>query len=289
MNPIILLAVFAITVIGAFIFGRATAAPIDSTTGAGGESEKTGKKTSAPVALDQKIKELETRLADAGKAAKRQEDEIKKLRDDAKEAKQKSHDRGERLEQARKDLEEERRRNKNLGSIESARKEMLAAKEEVERLKAELADRNDAPVAKVVAAPAPIEVPQNTIDAKTLEAQLDAKDSEARRALQEQAQSLKASFDAQVSAERDRYKGEIRSLQKRLRTALRDADKARRSAEANDRAYLILKSQLEGTLDRLAHHDPTLRRPDALDPPAPAAQPAQPAPGDSAASDETTA
>lgn len=280
MNPIILLAVFAITVIGAFIFGRATAAPLDAS-GATGDSEKLGKKSSVGETLQDKIKELEARLSEAGKRAKRHEDELKKLRDDAKDAKQKAHDRGERLDQVRKELEEERRRVKNLGSIEVARKEMLASKEEVERLKAELAERGHAPaIAKAPVAAPIVETPTNTIDAKTLEAQLDAKDEQTRRALQEQAQSLKASFDAQVSEERDRYKGEIRSLQKRLRTALRDADKARRSAEANDRAYLVLKSQLEGTLDRLAFHDPTLRRPDALDPPTsvPDVEPSTPPP-----------
>src|SRR5699024_753109 len=229
MNPIILLAVFAITVIAAFIFGRATAAPLEDASSTN-DARKSGKKTSAGSALNDKINTLESRLNDAAKAAKRQDEEIRKLRDDAKDAKQKAHTRGERLEQVRKELEEERRRVKNLGSIEVARKEMLAAKEEVERLKGELASRSSAqPAPREIVAPKPVETSTNTIDARTLETQLDAKDQEARRALQEQARSLKASFDAQVAEERDRYKGEIRSLQKRLRSALRDSDKARRS------------------------------------------------------------
>lgn len=281
MNPIILLAVFAITVIAAFIFGRATAAPLEDGSSSN-DARKSGKKEGASASLNDKISTLESRLNDASKAAKRHEEEIRKLRDDAKDAKQKAHTRGERLEQTRKELDEERRRIKNLGSIEVARKEMLDAKEEVERLRTELAARSTSqPAPKELVAPAPIETPTHTIDAHTLETQLDAKDQEARRALQEQARTLKASLDAQVKEERDRYKGEIRSLQKRLRTALRDSDKARRSAEANDRAYLILKSQLEGTLDRLAFHDPTLRRPDALDPPAaPAAETTPETPAD---------
>lgn len=278
MNPIIYLAVLAITAIAAFVFGRATAEPLEDGSAPIEPSSTKGKKTTAKKTFNERIRELEGELRSAEKSAKDREDTLRKLREENRDAKQKAHDRGERLEQARKALEDERRRAKSLGSIEAARKQMLDAREEVERLKAELEDRDASRAPKKVAAPvaAPVEA-KSTIDPSVLEAQLDAKDSETRRALQEQAQTLKSSFDAQVSEERDRYKNEIRSLQKRLRVALRDFDKARRSAEANDRAYLILKSQLEGTLDRLAFHDPSLRRPDELNRPAaqPAAAPAK--------------
>lgn len=265
MNPIIYLAVFAITVVAAFIFGRATAEPIEDGSAPIDPSPTKGKQTAARQSFNDRIRELESQLRSAEKDAKRHDDAVKKLREENKDAKQKAHDRGERLEQTRKELEDERRRAKSLGSIEAARKEMLDAREEVERLKAELADAQSARAPRQAPAPvAPVAEAQSTIDASVLEAQLDAKDDETRRALQDQAKTLKSSFDAQVTEERDRYRKEIRSLQKRLRVALRDFDKACRSAEANDRAYLILKSQLEGTLDRLAFHDPTLRRPDAL-------------------------
>lgn len=288
MNPIIYLAVFAITVVAAFIFGRATAEPLDDGSAPLDPSSTKGKSTTGKQTYNDRIRELEGELRNAEKSAKEREDALRKLREESRDAKQKAHDRGERLEQARKALEDERRRAKNLGSIEAARKQMLDAREEVERLKAELEDRSAsrAPTKVVEPVAAPVEA-KSTIDPSVLEAQLDAKDDETRRALQDQAKTLKSSFDAQVSEERDRYKNEIRSLQKRLRVALRDFDKARRSAEANDRAYLILKSQLEGTLDRLAFHDPNLRRPDELN--RPAAQPAAAPTKDAAKASDTPA
>lgn len=272
MDPVVYLVVLGVTAVAAYVFGRATASSGDESALPSSEdspsaSPRVGKVETKKDAQD----DVRAQLQEAEKTAKQAESELRKLRDEVKDAKQRAHDRGQRLEQARKELDDERRKNKNLGSIEAARQDMLAAREEVERLEAELRQLRDSAPAR----PEPV-VAETTVDASSetsetirrYESILDARDAEFRKDFRTQAEELRASFHDQVSEERNRYKGEIRSLQQRLRNALRDLDRERRRSEANDRAYLILKSQLEGTLDRLAVHDPSLRRPDALDPPA---------------------
>lgn len=276
MDPVVLLVVFAVTVIAAYIFGRATApsgedsslsAPSDVAPSAFARAQ------GASAATREEIATLRAQANEAEKTAKQVESELRKVREELKEAKQRAHDRGQRLEQTRKELEEERRKAKSLGSIESTRQEMLTARAEVERLEGELRRLQSSAVAAPARnqAPAePTEVDAAREESETIrryESILEARDREFRSDFRAQADELRASFNQQVSEERTRAKEEIRSLQSRLRTALRDVARERRRSEANDRAYLILKSQLEGTLDRLALHDPTLRRPDGLDRP----------------------
>lgn len=273
MDPVVYLVVLAVTAIAAYVFGRATASPSDdaSLTSSSSDAPRAASSSKSTGGDDAALQALRTKLSDAEKDAKASERDLKKLREELKDAKQKSHDRGQRLDQARKELEDERRKLKSLGSIESTRQEMIAAREEIARLEAQLAssERSAEPRVEVAkeAAPEPTAAGETSETIRRYESILDARDAEFRKELRAQADELRASFNAQVSDERTRAKDELRSLQGRLRTALRDADRERRRSEANDRAYLILKSQLEGTLDRLAAHDPTLRRPDALDRP----------------------
>ena len=271
MDPVVYLVVLAVTALAAYVFGRATASPSDDASLSSSSSDASRAAPSAKSGDEAALRALREKLSDAEKDAKSSERNVKKLREEIKDAKQKSHDRGQRLEQARKELEDERRKSKALGSGAATRQEMLAAREEITRLEARLAatERSPEPRAAVVQEVAP-ELSAAREESETIrryESIMDARDAEFRRELRAQADELRASFNTQVSDERTRSKEELRSLQGRLRNALRDADRERRRSEANDRAYLILKSQLEGTLDRLAVHDPTLRRPDALDRP----------------------
>jgi len=72
--------------------------------------------------------------------------------------------------------------------------------------------------------------------------------------------------EAGLREERERVKTELEGLRKKLTKALNDVDRERRRADHNDKAYLIMKNQLEAALDRAAHVDLSLRRPDALYP-----------------------
>ena len=72
--------------------------------------------------------------------------------------------------------------------------------------------------------------------------------------------------EAGLREERERVRTEIEGLRKKLTKSLNDVDRERRRADHNDKAYLIMKNQLEAALDRAAHVDLSLRRPDALYP-----------------------
>lgn len=271
MDPVIYIVVLAVVALVAFVMGRAMASSGEAAAAPTSLAEPTAarptvKASAAPQRDD--LSEIRTQLSESEKGRERLESELRKVREDVKDARQKAHDRGQRLEQTRKELEDERRKVRNLGTIEAAREEMLAARAEVERLEAELKRMGrqlaERPV-DVAAEPVKRDPAQEESDTiRRYESILVARDAEFRREFRQQNDELRASFNQQVAGERERYKTEIRELQGKLRAAMRDADRERRRSEANDRAYLLLKSQLEGTLDRLAVHDPSLRRPDAL-------------------------
>lgn len=276
MDPVIYIVVLAVVALVAFVMGRAMASSGEAAATPISTSDSSSARPlvkAAVAAPRDDHSDLRTQLSESEKNRARVDAELRKLRDDVKEARQKAHDRGQRLDQARKELEDERRKVLSLGPVEAAREEMLAARAEISRLEKELVRTNLTRVerpAEIISAPITQDPVQEESEAiRRYESILIARDAEFRREFRQQNDELRASFNQQVSGERDRYKNEIRELQGKARAALRDAERERRRSEANDRAYLLLKSQLEGTLDRLSVYDPSLRRPDALHRPEP--------------------
>lgn len=264
MDPVIAIVLLIFVAIIAYFFGAAR----------GGDApEVVHQKNDEAEALRSELGSARSALSEEKNAHKKLEEELRSLRSDLKSAKQKAHEREQKWKDSEARLNDAERKLSTLSSVESSREEMLEAQARVANLEAELQrlrsrGESPAPAAPVaeVASGADLERLQRT------ESELSDQVSTLSARLKEQARELKTSFNEQVNKERDRYKGEIRDLQKRLRTALRDVDRERRRAEQNDRAYLVLKSQLEAALDRVAMHDPDLRRPDQLRPPAPQAE-----------------
>lgn len=272
MDPLYVVILLLIVAVASFIFGGAMKKQPEGVASSGVQPSAQPVISAAAVSGNdgnrEELQRLRSQLAESEKARERAESETRKQREDAKEARQRAHDRGQQLDQVRKELEQERSRRKALGTIETTREEMLRTQEENQRLQDEL-KRLQARLAQ--AAEKPAEAPKAEAAPKEdseiirrYESILAARDAEFRRDFRSQKNELRASLDAQVAEERGRYKNEIRDLQGKVRNLQRDLDRERRRSTANDRAYLILKSQLESTLDRLAMLDPSIRRPDAL-------------------------
>lgn len=270
MDPLYVVVLLLVVAVVAYVFGGAMkklpdAAPSDDQPSAKAVS------AAAPVSSETNREELSrvrAQLTESERARERAEADLKKSREDAKEARQRAHDRGQQLDQIRKELESERARRKALGTIEATREEMLRTREENERLQedlrranARLSQAQDKPVEAAKEEPG---VKEDSEIIRRYESILAARDAEFRRDFRSQNDELRASLNQQVSEERGRYKNEIQTLQGKVRTLQRDIDRERRRSTANDRAYVILKGQLESTLDRLALLDPSIRRPDAL-------------------------
>lgn len=259
MDPIIAIALIAISVIIGMFLGRILLSGQDAVI----EGDEPRPK------VREELSDTRKELADEKEQRRRVEDELKSIRNDLKNAKQRAHDKGQQLDSANEDLDKLKRRARSLSSVESAREDMMAAQEEVARLRAELDNAGSsrgsassyqevAPVAAVVETPAKDDDNSVSIDVHR------QKLAEVKREGRQESNSLRNQFNEQVSEERNSYKSEIRDLQRRLRTAVTDVDREHRRAENSDKAYLILKSQLESALDRLSMHDTNLRRPDQL-------------------------
>jgi hypothetical protein len=215
---------------------------------------------------------LRTELADArAETAKirarldAKDKEVLEVRESSKKTKAKAANRAKETEALAGRVAELASAQSSYAGLDEARAEALEAKaaaanlrKRVEQLEAELAGgRKAAPrpveVAASVDAPQPAPRPVRASDAA------DVADERAKA--REMINALRASFDEQVHDERERARNEIDSLRRRLKKALNDIDRERGRADNNDKAYAIVKGQLEATLDRLAEFDNGIRRP----------------------------
>jgi hypothetical protein len=208
--------------------------------------------------------ELRKQLDSARKQLDSRDVELKKLRDDLKESKGKAHQLSKTAESQAKRAEKLESKQKALGTDELNQR-LAEARKQVSDLKAELDDvrarGGERVVEKIVERV--VEVPAAAGGAPTDEA-LQREVADLRRQLREQADAGRKVNVEQIREEREKVKKEVESLRKRLTKALTDTDKERRRADNLDRAYLIMKSQLESALDRAAAVDLTIRRPDAV-------------------------
>ena len=187
------------------------------------------------------------------------ETDAKESRDALKAAKEKSHQSSKQAEGLAKTVRELHEKIASAGPVDK----LLAQNAELKQLLKEAQSR-----AAGAAAPQIVE--------KVVEKIVTVGDSEAVAQLQEahkrEVAELKKAVDgrktgeAGLREERERVKTELEGLRKKLTKALNDVDRERRRADHNDKAYLIMKNQLEAALDRAAHVDLSLRRPDALYP-----------------------
>lgn len=242
------------------------------------------------------LSESKQALARVRSDLEKKEAELKRLRDDNKGARQKQADRLKELESEKSSLngrvQQLEQRLRGLSSAEGAREEMLVLQQRVLELEAELRSgsrRSSAPAAAPVSAAAAggtlmmtaVGSPSADMDddgevvASTGSAgeDLNAQLAEQRESLnrlraryREQVRELKESFNTQFKQERSGIRDELHGMKTRLRRALNETERERRRAENTDRAYSILKAQLEGALDRLSQFDPAMRRPDTIDP-----------------------
>jgi hypothetical protein len=222
-------------------------------------------------ALRDDLSRARAELTKVRQDADRKENELRQLRDDNKSGKQKTADRLKSLEKDKESLTSQlqdlKRRQQGLVSAEESREKMLLLEKRAAELEAELSDvrarRGSAPA--VVVAP-PVVLPERTGDASEAEDALRRELQRLKVLLREQAREMKESFNSQVRSERDKFREETESLRKRLRKSLTEFDRERRRADNTDRAYMVLRGQLESALDRLAAADKSVRRPDAIDP-----------------------
>jgi hypothetical protein len=187
------------------------------------------------------------------------ENEAKEARESLKGAKEKAHQSTKQAEGLAKTVRELHEKIASAGPVDK----LLAQNAELKQLLKEAQSR-----ASGSAEPKIVE--------KIVEKIVTLSDSEAVAQIQEAHQreiaDLRKAADgrrtgeAGLREERERVKTELEGLRKKLTKALNDVDRERRRADHNDKAYLIMKNQLEAALDRAAHVDLSLRRPDALYP-----------------------
>ncbi len=210
--------------------------------------------------LQKEIGNLKSAASKAGKTSESKEAELSKVREDLKKAKKRAHEKLKESEELATRVADLRAKQQSYVGLDEAREEMMNARTEAANLRAELAGVKAELGAATVTAPVADLPAGDDVDPAelrgtiaTLSARLDAQKKE-----------LRGSYNESVRAERKKFVDELRDLRRRLNRALTDMDRERRRADNNDKAYLIMKSQLEAALDRLAGFDPNLRRPDAL-------------------------
>jgi hypothetical protein len=237
------------------------------------------------AAAKAQLAEARKDLAKVRQDLQKKDNELKQARDGSKSNKQKQAERLKSLESDKSTLQTRvktlEKKLSGLGSAEDAREEMLVLERRVLELEDELRRGVRQP------APAAVAVGGATLAMPAIDMQDDADDVEhavapdaetvpvdehraavrkARAQTKEQVKELKDSFFTQLKQERSATKDELASMRQRLRRALNDMERERRRSDNTDRAYVILKAQLEGALDRLSQFDPHLRRPDTIDP-----------------------
>ena len=205
------------------------------------------------------LAEVRKQMESLRKQMAAKENEAKDAREALKGAKEKAHQSTKQAEGLAKTVRELHEKIASAGPVDK----LLAQNAELKQLVKEAQSR-----ASGSAEPKIVE--------KIVEKIVTLSDSEAVSQLQEAHQreiaDLRKAADgrrtgeAGLREERERVKTELEGLRKKLTKALNDVDRERRRADHNDKAYLIMKNQLEAALDRAAHVDLSLRRPDALYP-----------------------
>ena len=205
------------------------------------------------------LAEVRKQMESLRKQMAAKENEAKDAREALKGAKEKAHQSTKQAEGLAKSVRELHEKIASAGPVDK----LLAQNAELKQLVKEAQSR-----ASGSAEPKIVE--------KIVEKIVTLSDSEAVSQLQEAHQreiaDLRKAADgrrtgeAGLREERERVKTELEGLRKKLTKALNDVDRERRRADHNDKAYLIMKNQLEAALDRAAHVDLSLRRPDALYP-----------------------
>jgi hypothetical protein len=202
------------------------------------------------------------------------EGELKKTRDELKEARQRAADAKskKKAEPVTATASEPAAARRAAVGIEEAREQMALAlseaanlRNELQKARAELktakANRAPAPAEVEAASPAPAAAADND-GARQIEEHYRGEMHRLRASTRAKVDELKASFDQQFGREREKFREEAKTLRTRNKRLVLDLERERRRAENTDRAYLILRSQLEASLDRLAAWDPDLRRPE---------------------------
>ena len=205
------------------------------------------------------LAEVRKQMESLRKQMAAKENEAKDAREALKGAKEKAHQSTKQAEGLAKTVRELHEKIASAGPVDK----LLAQNAELKQLVKEAQSR-----ASGSAEPKIVE--------KIVEKLVTLSDSEAVAQIQEAHQreiaDLRKAADgrrtgeAGLREERERVKTELEGLRKKLTKALNDVDRERRRADHNDKAYLIMKNQLEAALDRAAHVDLSLRRPDALYP-----------------------
>lgn len=250
----------------------------------------------------EEVTQMRRQLQDVEKKLADKTTSLSSLKEELSTTKRKLHDARQEKGKARQQAREPKEKAELGRALEDMREQLMAALEENARLRAGTTSGGEArartskaveaPVAHTVALGAVAE--ESTADAGAAASAAPVANADVERLhrrierLEDQKEQREArlkEFDARLAEERDKVRDEIRSLRKRLQRALKDADREKRRADNNDKAYRVLRAQLDAALDRLARFE-GLRRPDALEPreERPESAPAdEPASGDSIA------
>ncbi|MFT4703460.1 MAG: hypothetical protein ACI81R_001151 [Bradymonadia bacterium] len=210
-----------------------------------------------------------TELADVRKAIDTDKKEISKLRDDAKAAKKRAHSKKEEAEALAAKLKGLNQKQSAYAGVDEAREQMMAAQTDAANLRAEVQTLRSRLGEVEAGAPEPEEGDDGRVDIavlRDLESKHRALMQEMRGDMLQDNRHDRHTIIDDARSDRIRFIDELRDLRRRLNRSLTDLDKERRRADNTDKAYVILKSQLEAALDRLASVDPSLRRPDAVRP-----------------------
>jgi len=238
------------------------------------EREQTDSLTGSVTKLREELGQVRAQITEKEASAENARKDAEKLRQEVKKAKERAHKHEKESETLGAKLAELEGRQQAYAGIDEMREQLMHARTEAANLRVQL-DRIGG--ASTSAPPQSGDAAASTEDDAVLRAALDAQRAEVDRVrastrdtVRERTGELRRNYEDQLRAERDRVKEEIRSLRGRLSRVLNDVDRERRRAENADRAYAIVKSQLEAELDKVRTIDPSFPRPGAIERPAPA-------------------
>lgn len=225
--------------------------------------------------LKKELSSVKKALSEEKKKEKEQKKELNSLRKSLKKAKKRAHDAEEIAEKSTKSLREKTellQKKRNI-STEESREKMLAAEQraalleiEIKRLKGISINEGSAKKTNDAQSSAPDIVKSSLVASKESNEKNEEKTAEQDRLeeqLKIQRNALRAEFDEQVSKEREQLFNKIREIRKTHQRTLHNLERVKRLANHTDKAYLILKSQLDAALDRLAKKG-ELQRPNQI-------------------------
>mgnify|MGYP002619758325 CR=1 FL=1 len=219
------------------------------------------------AAARQEIALLKGQISEVEKRVDEKASQARQLKEEMQAVKQKLHDKKKSQEQASRQLQELKEKSQSQASVEEMREQMLAALTENANLRRELQATRSASSKASPTFEASAEQPALVVSNPEVS---DGGGRSRRRIEQLERQvERRAAFvdelEKRVASERSKFAQEVKDLRKRLSRALQDVDKERRRAENIDKAYRMLKSQLDSMLDRLARVEGA-RRPGQVDP-----------------------